>query len=98
MEISSPESTGRGEPGRNGKRLPSAALPIVLRFEMKLPQTQAQASAGVWPSDIGSLAFETEEFFDVLDGLYLERNPKSPGGSLNEDPGADPSTKTNPLT
>lgn len=41
---------------------------------MKLQIPKTQPPAGVWPSDIGSLAFASDEFFDVLDMFYLQRN------------------------
>jgi hypothetical protein len=41
---------------------------------VKLQDSNTQPPVGVWPSDIGSLAFALDEFFDVLDALYLDRN------------------------
>jgi hypothetical protein len=39
---------------------------------MRLQFPQTDSTPQTLPSDIGSLAFALDEFFDVLDGLYLE--------------------------
>jgi hypothetical protein len=63
-----------GDPARFRKQLPRTALHGVLRSQVILQNSNAQPSVGIWPSDIGSLAFARDEFFDVLDVLYLKRD------------------------
>ena len=45
---------------------------------MKLQDSKTQPPVGVWPSDIDSLAFASDEFFDVLDMFYLKSDGKLP--------------------
>ena len=41
---------------------------------MILQDIEAESSVRVGPSDVSALAFALDEFFDVLDVLYLERD------------------------
>ncbi len=56
----------------------SAALDGVEMSELMLPDSNTESRVGIWPSDIGSLAFELDEFFDALDGLFLHGDVKQP--------------------
>jgi hypothetical protein len=60
---------------------------------MNLRSSQTDTSPLVLPSDIGSIAFAMDEFFDVLDVLYLQGESRSAHWSRN-----DPSNDTGQLT
>ena len=51
---------------------------------MKLQNADTQPPVGIWPSDIVSLAFASDEFFDVLDMIYLERDGITPAMPRND--------------
>ena len=50
---------------------------------MKSQDTEIHATVGIWPGDIGSLAFTLDEFFDVLDVVYLKGDDIHPTMSRN---------------
>jgi hypothetical protein len=51
---------------------------------MKLRKPNTRPSVELWPSDIGSLAFKLDEFFDALDMLYEEGDGKSSSKAGNK--------------
>jgi len=53
---------------------------------MKLQNADTQPPVGIWPSDIVSLAFASDEFFDVLDMLYLKGDGGRPALTRNDRP------------
>jgi hypothetical protein len=46
--------------------------------EKILQDSNTESRVGIWPSDIGSLAFESDDFFDILDGLFLQGDVEHP--------------------
>ena len=61
---------------------------------MKLQDPNTEPPVGIWPSDIGSLAFALDEFFDVLDVVYLKGDGMRP--SLPLDDGLRSGRRKNP--
>jgi len=51
---------------------------------MKLQDPDAQNSIPIRSDDIHSLAFALDEFFDVLDMIYLERDGITPAMPRND--------------